>query len=150
MNDSSSASKQGRAPRPISLIVVHCSATPQDMDVGAAEIRSWHLRRGWSDIGYHYVIRRDGALEPGRPVDRAGAHVKGHNARSIGVCLVGGNDADDRARAEFNFTRAQLATLERTLVGLLALYPDARVVGHRDLDPRKACPCFDVAAWWAG
>lgn len=145
--------------RPINLIVVHCSATPANRDIGAAEIRAMHHRQGWSDIGYHHVIRRDGRVEAGRPEAVAGAHVKGHNARSIGVCLVGGVKPD--MTAETNFTAAQYDALEALLRQLAARYPSARICGHRDLSPDrngngrvepgewvKACPTFDVAAWW--
>lgn len=134
--------------RMINLLVVHCSATRPALDIGAGEIRQWHLDRGWSDIGYHYVIRRNGGLETGRPVETAGAHAKGHNAHSAGICLVGGVDAGNDP--ENNFTSAQFATLRTLLVDLLRQYPQSRICGHRDLPGvRKACPCFDVLQWWA-
>jgi hypothetical protein len=138
--------------REITLIVVHCSATPQDRDIGAKEIREWHVRdNGWSDIGYHYVIRRNGIQEIGRPESEPGAHASGHNANSIGVCLVGGNDADNKALAECNYTRAQFRVLEALLNDLLSRFPNAAIMGHKDLpNVHKACPCFDVRAWWYG
>ncbi len=137
--------------RPIIQIIIHCSDTPATMDVGAAEIRRWHTSpppagNGWADIGYHGVIRRDGTAESGRPLDTPGAHCAGHNARSVGICLVGGRGPDGRAQA--NFTSAQFATLERQVRGLLKDWPEAEVLGHRDIDRSKACPCFDAAVWW--
>lgn len=143
--------------RTIDLVVVHSSATPADMDIGAATIRRWHMSpdpndpsKPWSDIGYHFFLRRDGEIEFGRPVERQGAHVAGHNETSIGVCLVGGTNANERAKAEFNFTMAQMAQLAYLLHKLGERYPEARVCGHRDLDPHKACPAFNVTAWWGG
>ena len=104
--------------------------------------------RGWRDIGYHNVIRRSGVLEAGRPIVEAGAHVKGHNKNSIGVCLVGG--IDTAGNVENNFTAPQFATLRGYLDTMLGLFPMAKVVGHRDLLEKrtKECPCFDVRAWY--
>lgn len=142
--------------REITSIIVHCSATRPDMDIGVDEIRKWHTDpkpkgRGWSDIGYHYVIRRDGQIETGRPLQRPGAHAYGHNAHSIGVCLVGGVDGKGQPRK--NFTPSQL----RALRGHIQYHYDnyssiTTVLGHRDLPGvRKACPCFDVRTWlWRG
>lgn len=136
--------------RAIDLVVIHASATPPDMDIGVTEIRRWHKGRGFVDVGYHYVIRRDGKLEEGRPLDQEGAHVRGHNAGSIGICLVGGTDADDRKLAEFNFTMPQMIWLADLLNRLAKDWPRALLRGHRDLDASKACPCFNVTAWWGG
>ena len=128
--------------RPIEKIVIHCADTPADMDIGAAEIRKWHVDgNGWRDIGYHYVIRRDGKVELGRPVSEPGAHVAGHNSRSIGICLVGG-------KPMANFTRQQFAALEALVIDLTRKHPQAAVKGHNDLDPSKPCPMFDAAQWW--
>ncbi|MCV4272626.1 N-acetylmuramoyl-L-alanine amidase [Pseudomonas capsici] len=142
------------------LIVVHCSATRATADIGVREITQWHIRRGFDTVGYHYVIRRNGELETGRPESTIGAHVRGHNGNSIGICLAGGVDASNKP--ENNFTAAQFATLETLLKQLKGRYPDARILGHRDLSPDrngdgkitpdefvKACPSFDVAAWVA-
>jgi len=93
--------------RPINLIVVHASYTPPSMDIGAETIRDWHVNdNGWDDIGYHYVITRAGEVEVGRPLEMAGAHVRGHNDDSIGVCLIGGM-AEDESTPECNFTHWQ-------------------------------------------
>lgn len=133
----------------IEYIAIHCSATPPGMDIGAKEIKEWHLRRGWSDIGYHVVIRRNGAIEYGRPFDVPGAHVKGFNRRSLGVCLVGGVDIEDEP--ENNFEEAQFESLIRVISALKILNPRAEVKGHRDFpNVAKACPSFDVAKWWTG
>lgn len=133
--------------REIKWLVVHCSATRASADIGAGEIRAWHMGgRGWRDIGYHYVIRRDGRVEDGRPLDRPGAHVVGHNARSVGICLAGG--LDERGRPEDNFTEAQRRALKVLLLRLRRSFPAADILGHRDFPAvRKDCPCFDVRGW---
>ncbi len=129
------------------LIVVHSSATPPDRDIGVEEINRWHLDRGFDMIGYHVVIRRDGTIEYGRPFDTRGAHAKGFNSRSIGVCVVGG--VDSHMEAELNFTEEQFSALERVLTALQGLFPDAAVIGHKDLPAtRTKCPGFDVVSWW--
>lgn len=129
-------------------IAVHASATQPKMDVGVKEIRQWHRAQGWTDIGYHYVIRRDGTLEVGRPEDVVGAHVSGFNSNSIGICLVGG--VDSKLKAEDNFTAAQYAELALLLRKLKAKYPNAIIQGHRDFPKvKKDCPCFDVRKWIA-
>lgn len=127
-------------------IVVHCSATRPDQDIGAADIDSWHKSNGWAGIGYHAVIRRNGALEFGRHFDDSGAHVRGHNSNSVGVCLAGGINAD--GQPENNFTPEQFRTLRKVLEMLECAYPQAVIVGHRDLYEYKDCPCFDAAEWW--
>lgn len=142
--------------RKINLILVHCSATPAAMDVGVREIRAWHTLpppkgNGWADIGYHFVIRRDGTVETGRPIAQTGAHAAGHNAHSIGVCLVGGVDTGGpKGQAVNNFTAAQFKSLKKLLVQLQKDHPGvARILGHRDVQPGKACPSFSVRDWLA-
>lgn len=142
------------------LLVVHCSATRPTQDIGVRDITQWHIQRGFDTVGYHYVIRRNGEVERGRPENAVGAHVRGHNANSIGICLAGGVDADGKPAN--NFTAAQFVALHQLLDELRKRYPDARVLGHRDLSPDlngdgvispnefiKACPSFDVATWLA-
>jgi hypothetical protein len=131
------------------FLVIHCSASPPNVDVGVAEIRQWHLKRGFSDIGYHFVIRRDGRVEIGRPENLVGSHVRGHNSNSLGICLVGGTDA--RQRPENNFTAEQWASLQTLLMRLTQKYPNAKILGHRDFPQvAKACPCFDAIKWAQG
>lgn len=128
-------------------IVLHCSATRGVQDVGVKEIRSWHKAKGWKDVGYHFVIRRNGKVESGRPERDVGSHVQGHNTASIGICMVGG--LDDRTwRPSNNFTAAQWKSLAALVAQLVKRYPAAKVLGHRDF-PRvqKACPCFDARTW---
>lgn len=137
--------------RKIDKLFVHCSATKPSMDIGAREIRDWHTAKpprgnGWKDIGYHYIIRRNGFIEDGRPVEQVGAHVAGHNAHSIGICLVGG--IDNSGKPEANFTQEQWKMLERLLRMLKAQYPRATIHGHNEF-ASKACPSFDVQAWLA-
>ena len=132
----------------INLIVVHCAATKPSMDIGAADIRKWHLDRGWSDIGYHYVIKRNGDVEKGRNDKVQGAHAKGYNRDSLGVCLVGG--IDDDGKSSSNFTRNQYKSLEQLLTTLEATYEKPDIVGHSSLDSGKDCPCFDIKSYWYG
>lgn len=122
---------------PITKIVVHCSDSPQGRGDDATSIHRWHKERGWSGIGYHYVITEDGVRQAGRPHYWEGAHVRGHNDGSLGVCLIGRK----------KFTKVQKAELYSLLVELCKQYPRAIVYGHRDLDPNKDCPGFNVASW---
>jgi len=129
-------------------LVVHCSATRPALDVGAKEIRQWHKNQGWEDIGYHYVIRRNGKIEVGRDERMIGAHVARYNATSIGICMVGGVKQDNYTIAENNFTKEQFASLRALLAGLVEKYPGAKVLGHRDFPGvAKACPSFDAIVW---
>lgn len=126
-------------------IVIHCAATKSDQDINAATIDAWHRDLGWKGIGYHCVVKRDGTVEDGRDLKMVGAHVKGFNSVSVGVCLAGG--IDDRGEPIYNFTKEQMTSLAVLVSGLRREYPQARIVGHRDLDSGKACPCFDVGLW---
>jgi len=135
--------------RAINRIIIHCAATKPGMDIGVKEIRKWHVEGNrWNDVGYHYVIRRNGDIEKGRNDAISGAHVAGHNADSIGICLVGG--IDDAGKPASNFARAQWAALEHLVKELMALYPGAAVSGHNDWTTAKACPSFNAKAWWYG
>ena len=130
------------------FIAIHCSATGPKQDFGAADIDKWHRAKGWKCIGYHYVIRRNGTVEEGREELTIGAHVENWNSVSIGVCLVGGVDANDPKKAVNNFTPEQFASLKQLLVDLKIRYPSAIIQGHRDFPKvAKACPCFSVAEW---
>lgn len=137
----------------VRYLVVHCAATPADMDIGAKEIDLWHRQRGFFSIGYHTVIRRNGKLEQGRPIDRPGAHAVGFNEYSLAVCLVGGCKRGEGGAliTDNNFTPAQFDSLASVLRTWQALYPNAKIVGHCDLPSKhsklKDCPSFDVAAW---
>lgn len=133
--------------RQIEGLVVHCSATPAGRDIRAADIDRWHRERGWSGIGYHYVIGIDGKVETGRPLEQPGAHVSGHNARTIGICYVGGMSADNK-RAQDTLTAAQAGALLTLLENLRQRWPAATIRGHRDYPGvAKDCPSFDVRAW---
>ena len=129
--------------RHITLIVIHCSAVKPDQQSSAAQIDSWHRQRGFKfGIGYHYVIRRDGTLEMGRPEYMVGAHCKNHNQHSIGVCYEGGLDI--RGDPADTRTPQQRETMRQLINELRERYPKAIVVGHHNLNPLKACPCFDA------
>ena len=138
--------------RRIDYIVVHCTATPEGMAKTVEDIRREHKKQGWSDIGYHYVVTLDGEVHEGRNVDIAGSHVAGYNANSIGVVYVGGLERDPKKtyqqlRAKDTRTDRQKMALLALLMDLRRLYPDARILGHRDF-PRvtKACPSFNAMA----
>ena len=127
--------------RSITLIVIHCSAVGPDQQSSAAQIDTWHRQRGFHlGIGYHYVIRRNGEIEPGRPEYMVGAHCKNHNKYSIGVCYEGGIDA--RGQPADTRTLEQKASMRKLLTELHSRYPRAVIVGHHDLNPQKACPCI--------
>lgn len=126
------------------LLIVHCAATPPSMNIGLREIRQWHKEKGWLDVGYHFIIKRDGTIEDGRDVGAIGAHCEGKNYTAVGVCLVGGVDA--KGQPEANFTPQQMQALKDVLAGLKVEYPQATVHGHREF-AAKACPSFDVQRW---
>lgn len=127
--------------RELSRIILHCSATEEGKDIDAATIRRWHTKgNGWKDIGYHYVIRIDGSLESGRPIDEAGAHVKGHNADSIGICYIGGLRDGKVADTMTELQELALLELVRSLRLLFGYMP---ISGHNEYSS-KACPSFNV------
>lgn len=128
--------------RRINEIIVHCTATPEGRDYTVADIRQMHKAQGWVDVGYHYLIYRDGSIHEGRNVDMVGAHCQGHNAQSIGVCYVGGVARDGKTPKDTR-TPAQKDALIHLLMQLVCLYPDATIRGHRDF-AAKACPSFDA------
>jgi N-acetylmuramoyl-L-alanine amidase len=130
----------------VNKIVIHCADTFADMDIGLKEITQWHLQRGFSDVGYHYIIRRDGSVETGRSELVMGAHVQGHNHDSLGVCVVGGKARNGEQAC--NFTSAQWITLAKLTKALKDVH-QCDVVGHNDLDPSKTCPTFDAKSWAA-
>lgn len=155
---------QGALVRKITKVIIHCSATPPDMEIGAETIRVWHVKdNGWADIGYHWVIRRDGQVEAGRPEAMQGAHCAAGNGNvaSIGICLMGGvrrkldaagNPVKKNGKPVFliedNFTTEQWNALKKLVRDLQRRYPEiATILGHRDLDPGKECPSFSVRDW---
>ena len=125
-------------------IVVHCSQTRPSQNIGAKEIDRWHRERGWLKIGYAKVIKRDGTVEQGRDDDELQAHVKNYNHVSTSVCVVGGAMEDDWKQPEDNFTSEEWESLKKVLEELVIKYPEARIVGHYELDERKTCPNFNV------
>lgn len=117
--------------RPITSHIIHCS---DSLTGDVPTIRGWHKQRGWNDIGYHFVIRRDGEIEVGRTLDVVGAHCEGHNATSIGTCLVGKTD----------FTPAQFAALKRVHGMVQVLFGPVPAAGHCQFNSHKTCPNFNV------
>lgn len=133
--------------RNINLIIVHCSATPEGRNVAVADIDRWHRERGFDGIGYHYVVYIDGSVHEGRPLNKVGAHCKGHNAHSIGICYVGGVDLNGKPKD--TRTLAQKDALVNLLMRLKRRFPKAVIRGHRDF-AAKACPSFDATKEYAG
>lgn len=129
----------------INHIIIHCAATPEGMAVTAEEIKQWHLAKGWSDIGYHYVLELEGEPIPGRPEATPGAHTIGRNHDSIGICYVGGMTADMSAPKDTR-TQSQRVRMRSLLIDLLRKYPEAKISGHNQ-HSSKACPSFDVSEW---
>ena len=149
-------------PQDIDAIVIHCSATREGVDVRASDIDKWHKERGWSMIGYNYVIDLDGTVEIGRPLSMSGAHCadkgfsgKPYNLHSIGICYVGGLDRNGHSKD--TRTDAQKLSMHKLVMELIEKYPITDVLGHRDASPDKngdgvitknewvkTCPCFDV------
>ena len=139
-----------KSKRRIDYIAVHCTGTPEGQNKTVDQIRREHKAKGWSDIGYHYVVYRDGTLHLGRDVDISGAHVSGYNPNSIGVVYVGGLEnkpgvAYEKLKAKDTRTNAQKAVLMSLLMDLRKLYPMANIQGHRDFPGvKKDCPSFDA------
>lgn len=137
------------AMRTITLLIVHCSATPQGVALGFEDCRRDHIHhRGFRDIGYHFYLTRNGEIHRGRPLEKIGAHCLNHNRHSIGICYEGGLDA-----ASFpadTRTLEQKASLLALLRELKRIFPRALIVGHHDLNPTKACPCFDAEREYRG
>ena len=129
--------------RTITLIIIHCSATPEGKSLSFEACKRDHVEnRHFRDIGYHYYITRDGHIHAGRPEEQPGAHCKNHNSHSIGICYEGG--LNEKGKKADTRTPEQKKTL-RELVGKLhQQFPKALIVGHHDLEPSKPCPCFDV------
>lgn len=146
---------QGAARHPVREIVIHCAATRPDwMDRlpladKVAEIRAWHQANGWSDIGYHWVIDREGAVQAGRRETVVGAHVVGHNSGTIGICLLGGFGAAASDRFADHFTAAQDTALRQMISAIQMRARIERITGHNQY-AAKACPGFSVAAWLEG
>ena len=135
--------------RIIREIIIHCTDTPEGRPHTVADIKLWHTLpvskggRGWSDIGYHYVVYLDGTIHDGRDVCKIGAHCAGHNNYSIGVVYIGGRS---KYMKQFKDTRtdAQKNALLNLLIDLKKIYPQAKIYGHCDFDPSKKCPCFNA------
>jgi N-acetylmuramoyl-L-alanine amidase len=143
----SASSKQGPifgelATRNINEIIIHCTATPEGKDFTVADIRQWHINKGWADIGYHFVVYRDGTIHAGRPEKLVGAHVEGHNKNTLGVVYVGG--VTDKFVPKDTRTPQQTQSLLTICKALLARYPKiTKISGHNEYST-KACPSFDV------
>ncbi len=128
--------------RKINRIIIHCSATPEGKNFTVQQIDQWHRQRGFRCIGYHFVIYRDGSVHEGRPIEQVGAHCKGYNANSIGICYIGGCAVDGKTPKDTR-TEAQRAALIRLVADLKTRYPRATVHGHNEF-AAKACPSFIV------
>ena len=141
--------------RPLTGIIVHCTATRPEWMAGKsiaakiAEVRRWHMRdRGWSDIGYHFLIDRDGKVGLGRPIEKTGAHTQGHNTGTIGISLFGGWDSASSDEFHENFTPEQQASLLKLIADLRQKYGNLTLAGHNNF-ASKACPGFNVGKWFS-
>lgn len=130
-----------KSKRIINEIIIHCSATVEGKDYTTEDIKKWHRARGFSDIGYHYIIYRDGSIHNGRNVNISGAHCTNHNAHSIGICYIGGVDKYNKPKD--TRTLEQKNSLKNLLLKLKVLYPKATIHGHCEY-ANKACPSFNV------
>lgn len=133
--------------RAIDRIILHFTATPEGRDVDISDVRSWHKERGFDDVGYHFLIKLDGTIQRGRPIDVVGAHCYGYNRKSIGVCYVGGL-SEDMSKVLDTRTERQKDSLELILGTLLKIYPNADLCGHNDLSSTD-CPGIDVKSVYA-
>ncbi len=133
--------------RTINKIIIHCSATQEGRDLDAAEINRWHLKRGWNGIGYHYVVLLDGTIEYGRSIYKQGAHVKGENEGSIGICYIGGVESERGSNSKWiakdTRTPEQKESLLLLIKTLKKMHPTATIHGHNEF-ANKSCPCFDA------
>lgn len=139
------ATQNHHSMRSISLLIIHCSAVRPGQQSSAKDIDLWHRQRGWRMIGYHYVVRRNGTVEKGRTEETTGAHCVGHNAHSIGICYEGGLDAN--GKPSDTRTPQQKVALRKLLAELRKKYPSSVILGHHDLDTKKACPCFSISEY---
>jgi len=128
--------------RAIHKIIIHCTATREGDDISVDTIRRWHLARGWSDCGYHYVIDIKGNINAGRPIELIGAHCRGENKYSIGIAYVGGVEADGVTPKDTR-TKAQKDAIIRLVKKLKGCYPDVTIHGHNEF-ANKACPSYNV------
>lgn len=128
--------------RAIHKIIIHCTATREGDDISVDTIRRWHLARGWSDIGYHYIIDLKGNINAGRPIELIGAHTRGFNKGSIGIAYVGGVEADGKTPKDTR-TKAQKDAIIRLVKKLKGCYPDVTIHGHNEFS-NKACPSYNV------
>ena len=131
-----------KSKRTINELIIHCTATQEGKDYTAADITRWHKLQGWATIGYHYVVYLDGSIHEGRDIDVVGAHCLGHNAHSLGIVYVGGLASDGKT-AKDTRTPRQKEALVNLLKLLRAIYPKAKIYGHRDF-AQKSCPCFNA------
>lgn len=128
--------------RELKEIILHCTATKEGQDYSVEQVRRWHLDRGFNDIGYHFLIRLDGTVEAGRPLETVGAHCKGHNANSIGIAYVGGLDKNGRPKD--TRTLPQKESMRRLVYDLKQYFPRLVVHCHNEYST-KSCPCFSVS-----
>jgi N-acetylmuramoyl-L-alanine amidase len=138
--------KQYKDMRAINRIIIHCSATPEGKDYTVDTIRKWHKQKGYSDIGYHYVIYRDGSIMKGRPLDKVGAHTVGYNTGSVGICYIGGLAKDCKTPKDTR-TKEQKESLLKLVHSLKEQFPNATIHGHNEF-AAKACPSFNVQEWY--
>lgn len=128
--------------RPLDKIILHCSATREGQHITVDTIRQWHLKRGWKDIGYHFVIYIDGSVHKGRPIEQVGAHTSGQNTGSIGICYIGGVEKDGKTPKD-TLNELQETAMVNLIKALREQYGDMTLHGHNEY-AAKACPSFKV------
>lgn len=132
--------------RKLDTIILHCTATKFDHDISVEDINIWHKARGFKMCGYHYLVKLDGTIEFGRPLDMVGAHCRGFNKHSVGIAYAGGIDENKQSSNTMN--EVQEDSIFFLIESLAIVFGDLRLLGHNDLTDLKSCPNFNVGEWW--
>tara|TARA_Y100001938_G_scaffold150382_1_gene241055 strand:- start:1848 stop:2405 length:558 start_codon:yes stop_codon:yes gene_type:complete len=130
------------------FIVIHSSLTKGSDDEGVESMRSLHMRQGCVDVGYHFIIRRNGVTDLGRPIHAIGNHCPQVDEQSVGICLIGGGDKNRKAKAP-DYNIPQMESLAYICLSLVKIYPEAEIVGHNRFSPESKCPVFNIPDWWS-
>lgn len=129
-------------------IIIHCSNSTPSEDLTVCELNKLHRQKGFLNIRYHLIIKRDGIIEAGRDIDEVGSHTEDFDDKSVSICLIGGVETDKDNEPRLNYTARQWETLKSLVKSMCLLYPEAKVVGFNEVDTNKVSPFFDVQAWF--
>ena len=129
-------------------IIIHCSNSTPSEDLNVCELNKLHRQKGFLNIRYHLIIKRDGIIEAGRDIDEVGSHTEDFDDQSVSICLIGGVETDKDNEPRLNYTARQWETLKSIVKSMCTLYPDAKVIGFNDVDTHKVSPYFDVQEWF--